>query len=122
MALHTIDYARERMMLPALRKLTGLSPQIEASAVISCDGFPIAAALSERTDPDRLAAICASLLALAERAAQETQRGRLKQVLIEGDEGVLLLVEAGAEAILAISAQSSDNLGMIFVEARRVAQ
>jgi predicted regulator of Ras-like GTPase activity (Roadblock/LC7/MglB family) len=66
--------------------------------------------------------MCASLLALARRAAQEIQRGNLRLVLVEGEQGVMLLVQAGPDAILAVAAKPSKNLGMIFLEARKVAQ
>jgi predicted regulator of Ras-like GTPase activity (Roadblock/LC7/MglB family) len=34
----------------------------------------------------------------------------------------MLLVQAGPDAILAVAAKPSKNLGMIFLEARKVAQ
>jgi predicted regulator of Ras-like GTPase activity (Roadblock/LC7/MglB family) len=77
--------------------------------------------LAEGTDQDRFGAMCASLLALADRAAQEIARGTLKQVLIEGDKGVMLLVYAGADAVLAVAARPTVNLGMVFIEARKTA-
>ncbi|WP_297392413.1 roadblock/LC7 domain-containing protein, partial [Acidiferrobacter sp.] len=55
----------------ALRGLNALSADIEASAVISGDGLMLASMLDPHIDTDRYAAMCASLLALAERAAQE---------------------------------------------------
>jgi predicted regulator of Ras-like GTPase activity (Roadblock/LC7/MglB family) len=66
--------------------------------------------------------MCASLLALAHRASQEIQRGNLKLVMVEGDLGVMLLVQAGPDAILAVAAKPSKNLGMIFLDSRKVAQ
>lgn len=104
-----------------LRRLNSLSGDIEASAVISGDGLTIASVLGEGIDPDRFGAMCASLLALADRAAQEIERGRLKQVLIEGDNGTMLLVQAGLDAVLAVAARPTINLGMVFLEAKRTA-
>ncbi len=104
-----------------LRRLNTSSPDIEASAVISGDGLTIASVLGEGVDPDRFGAMCASLLALADRAAQEIARGQLKQVLVEGDKGTMLLVQAGSEAVLAVAARPTINLGMVFLEARKTA-
>lgn len=104
---------------PILRGLNGLSAEIEASAVISGDGLTIAAVLDDDTDPDRFGAMCASLLALADRAAQEISRGQLRQVLVEGERGSMLLVQAGPDAVLAVAARPTVNLGMVFLEARR---
>lgn len=106
---------------PILRTLNGHSNDIEASAVISGDGLTLASVLDEGVDADRFGAMCASLLALANRAAQEIARGNLKQVLVEGDNGVMLLVHAGPEAVLAVAAKPTVNLGMVFIEARKVA-
>jgi hypothetical protein len=105
-----------------LRELNASSSDIEASACISSDGFNLASVLSKDVDPDRYSAMCASLLALANRAAQEIQRGNLKLVLVEGDHGVMLLVQAGQDSILAVAAKPSRNLGMIFMSAKKFAQ
>ncbi len=113
---------RASALRSVLRELNASSTDIEASACISSDGYAMASVLGQGVDPDRFAAMCASLLALARRAAQEVQRGHLKLVLVEGEQGVMLLVQAGPHAILAVAAKPSNNLGMIFLESRKVAQ
>lgn len=115
------DSPRKKALRPILRILNGTSPDIQASAVITSDGLVLAAVLAEGTDADRFGAMCASLLALAERAAQEIDRGTLKQVLVEGEKGTMLLVQAGPDAVLAVAAQPTLNLGMVFIEARKTA-
>lgn len=105
-----------------LRELNASSSDIEASACVSSDGFNMASVLNNEVDPDRYSAMCASLLALANRAAQEIQRGNLKLVLVEGEYGVMLLVQAGQDVILAVAAKPSRNLGMIFLNAKKFAQ
>ena len=109
------------LIRPVLRGLNALSTDIEASAVVSTDGLVIASVLAAETDADRFGAMCASLLALADRAAQEIGRGSLKQVLVEGEMGTMLLVHAGPEAVLAVAARPTINLGMVFLEARKTA-
>jgi len=113
---------RDKLLRPVLRALNASSEDIEASAVVSGDGLTIAAVLGEGVDADRFGAMCASLLALAARAAQEISRGQLKQVLVEGERGTMLLVHAGNDAVLAVAARPTKNLGMVFLEARRSAQ
>jgi len=105
-----------------LRELNASSSDIEASACISSDGFNLASVLNNDVNPDRYSAMCASLLALANRAAQEIQRGSLKLVLVEGEQGVMLLVQAGQDSILAVAAKPNRNLGMIFLSAKKSAQ
>lgn len=104
-----------------LRRLNASSQDLQSSAAMTPDGFIIASVLSSQVDEDRFAAMSASLLALAERAAEEISRGQLKQLMIEGDWGVMLLVRAGKDAVLAVVAKPSINLGKIFLEARRTA-
>ena len=118
----TPEEARTSALRSILRELNATSADIEASACISSDGFNLAAVLGEGVDPDRFGAMCASLLALAQRAAQEVQRGNLKLVLVEGDQGVMLLVQAGPDMILALAAKPSKNLGMIFMDAKKFAK
>lgn len=113
---------RSSTLRSVLRELNNSSTDIEASACISSDGFNIASVLSADVDPDRYSAMCASLLALANRAAQEIQRGNLKLVLVEGEYGVMLLVQAGPDAILAVTAKPSGNLGLVFMNAKKFAQ
>jgi predicted regulator of Ras-like GTPase activity (Roadblock/LC7/MglB family) len=118
----TLDAARASALRSILRELNASSGDIEASACISSDGHTIASVLGQGVDADRFGAMCASLLALAHRAAQEIQRGNLKLVLVEGELGVMLLVQAGPDSILAVAAKPGKNLGMIFLEARKIAQ
>jgi len=113
---------RTSALKSVLHELNASSSDIEASACVSSDGFNMASVLSEGIDPDRYSAMCASLLALANRAAQEIQRGNLKLVLVEGEHGVMLLVQAGQNAILALAAKPSGNLGFIFMNAKKFSQ
>lgn len=116
-----LEEVRKKSLRATLRTLNAFSADIEASAIISTDGIMLAAVLGEGTDSDRFGAMCASLLALADRAAQEVARGALKQVLVEGEKGVMLLVYAGRDAVLAVAARPTVNLGMVFIEARKTA-
>ncbi len=104
-----------------LRELNTLSSDIEASAAITTDGFIIGAVLDKDVDEDRFAAMCASLLALAERAAEEISRGDMKQVMVEGSQGLMLLVRASQDSVLAVAAKPTVNLGRVFLEARKSA-
>jgi hypothetical protein len=117
----TMTDQRNRTLRTILRTLNTFSADIEASATISTDGIMLASVLGAGTDGDRFGAMCASLLALAERAAQEIARGALRQVLVEGENGVMLLVNAGRDAVLAVAARPTVNLGMVFIEARKTA-
>lgn len=118
----SISAQRASALRSVLRELNTSSQEIEASACISSDGYSLAAVLGQGVDADRFGAMCASLLALAHRAAHEVQRGNLKMVLVEGERGVMLLVRAGTHAILAVAAKPSSNLGKVLLDSRKTAQ
>lgn len=117
-----MDEQRLSAIRSALRGLNALSVEIEASAAISGDGFVIASVLASTVNSERFGAMCASLLALADRSAQEINLGVLKQVVLVGETGSMLLVQAGPDAVLVVSARAALNLGRLFIEAAKVAE
>lgn len=116
-----VKQAMQEKINPILKKLHNFSNDIEASAVMTRDGHSIASVMSDGVDPDRLGAMCASLLSLGDKTASELERGKLKQVLIEGDNGCILIVRIGERAVLAIVSKATSKIGMVFIEARKVA-
>lgn len=104
-----------------LKNLNFRVPEVEASAVVTRDGLMVASVLKDQAEPERLAAMCAALLGLADTAAAELQRGKLKLVLLHGESGVLLLVHIGDGYVLAISANPDIRLGSVLVEAKQTA-
>ncbi|GAA4787532.1 roadblock/LC7 domain-containing protein [Lysobacter hankyongensis] len=116
-----IGAAHASRLRSVLRGLHVAQPDIEASAVISSDGLIVASVLGPGTDGDRYAAMCAALLALSERASKEAQRGELQMVLVQGDQGAMLLVRAPDDQVLAVAASPRANLGMIFNQTRKTA-
>lgn len=105
----------------AIHALLAQTPEIEAAAVVSFDGLPMAAALPPSMDEDRVAAMSAALLSLGERAAQGLGRGELSQVYIEGDAGTVFLVSCDDEAVLVAVASKGAKVGMMLYEVRRTA-
>lgn len=89
--------------------------------MVTRDGICIASLLSGSADNDRFAAMCASLLALAARAAREVDRGELRQVILDGTLGPMLLTQAGATGVLAVAATPKANLGHLILETRKAA-
>lgn len=104
---------------PILTRLNSTSSDIQASAVMSRDGHTLASVLDASVNSVRLGAMCATLLSLGEKASLELSRGHLKQILIHGEEGYVLLLRIGEKAVLAVVSRPSANLGMMLVEARK---
>jgi predicted regulator of Ras-like GTPase activity (Roadblock/LC7/MglB family) len=105
----------------AIHGLLSQTPEIEAAAVVSFDGLPMASALPPSMDEDRVAAMSAALLSLGERAAQGLGRGELSQVYIEGETGTVFLISADNEAVLVAVAAQGAKVGMMLYEVRRAA-
>ncbi|THU03803.1 hypothetical protein E9531_05630 [Lampropedia puyangensis] len=105
-----------------LRELRASSTQIELAAWVSFDGFVLASATDAHVNADRIGAMCASLLALSRRAAKEVEVGELRQVILGGSSGIMLLTEAGAGRALTLSAESGANLGRVLLDAKKSSQ
>ena len=104
-----------------LRALQATSDRIEASALVSHDGLMLASVLSSEVNADRFGAMCASLLALATRAASEVDRGELRQIILDGAHGPMLLTRAGNTGVLAVAASPKSNLGKVILDTRKTA-
>lgn len=104
-----------------LRKLQGASPGVQSCALVSYDGLIRASVLAPGVDADRFGAMCASLLALSTRASQEVERGALRQIILDGELGPVLLTRAGEVGVLAVAADPSRNLGKLILDTRTTA-
>jgi len=113
--------SRSAQLDQAITDLLREAPEIEAAAVVSFDGLPMASALPRSMDEDRVAAMSAALLSLGERAAQGLGRGELSQVYIEGESGTVFLVSADDEAVLVAVAAPGAKVGLMLYEVRRAA-
>jgi predicted regulator of Ras-like GTPase activity (Roadblock/LC7/MglB family) len=114
--------SRSQLMVDRLRDLQASSPDIEASAVVSVDGLSIASALPQNVEEDRVSAMSAAMLSLGERIATELGRGGLEQVYIKGEEGYVILMSVGEEAVLTALAHEKAKLGLIFLDMRRATE
>ncbi|MDQ1725677.1 MAG: uncharacterized protein QOG52_2705 [Frankiaceae bacterium] len=105
-----------------LSDLRTKAPEIEAAAIVSFDGLPMVSDLPAGMDEDRVAAMCAALLSLGERASVDLGRGLLNQVYIEGETGTVFLIACDEEAVLVAVAAAGSKVGMMLYEVRRGAQ
>jgi hypothetical protein len=109
-------------MVDRLRDMQVSSPDIEASAVVSVDGLPIATSLPREVEEDRVSAMSAAMLSLGERIASELGRGDLSEVQIKGEKGYVILQSLGTEAVLTVLAREGAKLGLILLDMRRAAE
>ena len=106
----------------ALDDFLTISSEVEAAAVVSADGLPMASALPPNVEEDRLAAMSAALLTLGERAASELGKGELAQVFIEGPKGHVILMAAGPDSVLVAVTARGAKVGLVLFEMRRIAE
>jgi len=103
-------------------KLQGM---VEIAAVVTLEGLPIThfpEQLPEGVDNTRIAAMTAALLSLGERAMMEMGQGVLTRIFVEGDEGYLMSVQAGDQAVLTAAAKSSLKLGLLFHDMKKASK
>ena len=112
---------REDRLAAALDELMVDSPDIQAAALVSMDGFTMASALPQGMQEDRVGAMSAAILGLGERAAAELGRGHLTQVFIEGDDGYVVLIAAGDRAVLTTLAHKEAKLGLVLYDMKATA-
>jgi uncharacterized protein len=111
--------SRTERMVSVLRDLQVSTPDIEASAVVSVDGLIMASSLPAGIEEDRVSAMSAAMLSLGERIAGELGRGYLDQVYIKGENGYVVLMSVGEEAVLTVLARKEAKLGLVFLDMRR---
>ena len=106
----------------ALDEFLAGSAEVEAAAVVSTEGLPMASALPPHVEEDRLAAMSGALLTLGERAASGLGKGELAQVFVEGDQGYVVLMAAGGSAAVVAVTGESAKVGLLLFEMRRTAE
>ncbi|MFF2202646.1 roadblock/LC7 domain-containing protein [Streptomyces sp. NPDC058145] len=88
-----------------LKQLNDGVPGIQMIVVLSADGLRIARHGGDPDAADRVAAACAGMQSLASAITQEIEgSGDMKLVVIEIDGGYFYLMNAGANAFLAVLA------------------
>jgi predicted regulator of Ras-like GTPase activity (Roadblock/LC7/MglB family) len=105
-----------------LNELRNGLPEIEAAVLISSDAMALASDISDEADEEMIGALSASVLSMGERAARDLKRGVLEQVYIKGDQGYLLLLHCGPDALLSILVKPEAKLGVVFMEGKRTAE
>ncbi|MHA2270647.1 MAG: roadblock/LC7 domain-containing protein [Candidatus Hodarchaeales archaeon] len=117
------DVADRLMQIEALlRDVEQRIPDLEGLSVVTKDGLPIASALNTKVDEDRISAMTAASLSLAERVVVELERGKMDEMIIKGSNGLIIIRDAGEYAVLTGIARSDAKLGLVLLDMRRCAQ
>jgi len=114
--------SKAEQLATVLDEFLSVSLDVEAAAVVSSDGLPMASALPPDVQEDRLAAMSAALLSLGERAAMGLDKGDLAQVYVEGSAGNVVLMAAGRHAVLVAMTAKHAKAGLVLYEMRSSAR
>ncbi|UGY94664.1 roadblock/LC7 domain-containing protein [Streptomyces gobiensis] len=100
-----------------LDDLTQRMSSVRHALVLSTDGLVTGASPGlERHDAERLAAVSSGLYSLAKGSGQHFGAGRVRQTMIEFDEGMLFVTAAGDGSCLCVLATAEADIGQIAYE------
>ncbi|MDJ0725714.1 MAG: roadblock/LC7 domain-containing protein [Prochloraceae cyanobacterium] len=105
----------DNLLLNFIKSTSG----VEGAALISPDGLPLATNLPQSMDEERVAAISAAMLSLAERISNELERGDVERVFVEGDLGYGILTNCGEDAVLLVLASKAAKQGMLLLAIKK---
>ncbi len=106
-------------ILAELLRLDG----VKGAAVVGKDGLVIDFETTDKTiDPDIAAAMVAAVYGSGTTVMDRIMDGKTDIVMVEGDKGKILLIDAGENAVLTVFTESKVNLGLIRIEMKRVAE
>jgi predicted regulator of Ras-like GTPase activity (Roadblock/LC7/MglB family) len=101
-----------------LGDLRALSEDIESCAVLSGDGDLISSSHGPGVERERVGAILAALVNLAERLARESGKGHISQLRIDTGGGHLLVVRLDGGGVLAATTDQEARVGLVLYDMR----
>src|SRR5712691_3426396 len=124
-----VQETREVRLERALKELNGAADGIKAAVVVNNDGLLVSAyppgdednPHQNPTSSPQVAAMSATLIGLAERTLGRLQQGELERLLMEGEDGVMVVYPAG-RATLAVLVDKEQKLGPVLYAAARTAK
>lgn len=106
----------------SLEKLKNASHMIEATALVSSEGFIMASVLPDSLGEERVAGLSASFMGLAERCTAEMGKGRPLQLFIQAENGYIVMLELGNGTCLSVVASQEGKPGMILFDMKKTAE
>lgn len=94
---------------------------IDSAAVVTGDGFEVAAVLRHDVSGNKLAAMSSSLLALSEAVVEELKMRGCRNVIIEGEAGTVVMIRVpapGADLLMSVLCRETAVLGSVLYAAR----
>ncbi|HYV08498.1 MAG TPA: roadblock/LC7 domain-containing protein [Thermoplasmata archaeon] len=95
---------------------------IKSAAVVRRDGLVVTHTLPEGVDPKIVAAMTAAIVGTSEMATIQLSQGRFVRAIVESEQGKLLSLGAGEEALLVALVYDDANLGLVLMAMERAAK
>lgn len=96
---------------------------VNGIVVLSSDGLPLTSSSSfADSDAEHMSAVASAFHSLARGASAQLRGGNVQQTVVEMDDAVLLVTEAGPGACLAVLAAAEADLGAIAFETELLVQ
>jgi len=111
--------SRTERITEILRGIRVSSPDVIGAAVVSIEGFIIAAVAPSEIDEELVGGMAAALLGVGERISSELMRASMEQTYVKSAKGYVILNAVGTEAVLVLLVTKEAKLGLIFLELRR---
>jgi predicted regulator of Ras-like GTPase activity (Roadblock/LC7/MglB family) len=120
---------REEKLESALKQLHVAVTGVRASVIVNIDGLLVAAfppgneenPHENPTSSPQVAAMAATLIGLAERTLGRLAQGDLERLLMEAEEGVMVVYPAGERASLAVLVDKDARIAHVLFAARKAA-
>jgi predicted regulator of Ras-like GTPase activity (Roadblock/LC7/MglB family) len=103
-------------------KLLKFIPEAEVVAIMSKGGFPIASVYQKGLVEAKRAAMNTALFSLAKNAINDMENGKFEQLFVKGNDGYLLIMNAGPNAVLTASTRKKVKLGLLIFHCKQICE
>ncbi len=105
-----------------LMDLQARDPEIKGAAIARTDGLLIAENIRTDIDKDIMAAMAASIFVIGSKSSKELTGGSLRRILIENENGKIVLSEVKKGVLLIAVVGNEANIGLLFTEIERISK
>jgi predicted regulator of Ras-like GTPase activity (Roadblock/LC7/MglB family) len=124
--VYRVDILEDR-----LRQLAERTPGIQGTVIVSIEGFVVAAyppaehgdyhSAHHPTSTPQVAAMAATLIALGEQTLTRLAQGKVERLMIEGEDGAMIVYPINRNAALAAMIDKKAKIGLTLMAVSRTA-
>lgn len=104
-----------------LDELVDHNADILSALVVSDDGLKVASGIPHQDD-DISALTASNLIDMAEDFSRRLEQGKLKRILLEGQQRTTIVIRASKHTVLFVSVPAHAKLGLIILSMRRAVE